>query len=59
MTTQASKVSETIRLKAWMEVQEEVRRALIDAEKARIRNRKSFAQRIVALLPFTIVWRTK
>ena len=52
-------IHETIRETAARELQEEQRRAAIEAEKARLRNRKTVWQRLAAALPFTITWKSK
>lgn len=48
-----------IRREAARELAEEQQRAAIEAEKARLRNRKTVWQRIAAALPFTITWKKK
>lgn len=52
-------IHETIRETAARELHEEKLRAAIEAEKTRLRNRKTAWQHIVAMLPFTITWKKK
>ncbi len=52
-------IHETIRETAARELQEEQFRAAVEAEKSRLRTRKTVWQRIVAALPFIIIWKKK
>ena len=52
-------VDESYADSAARELQEEQFRAAVEAEKSRIRTRKTVWQRIVAALPFIIIWKKK
>jgi hypothetical protein len=54
-------VNKSISDQARYEFQQEQRQAKVEAEKARLRSHanRSLKQRIAALIPFTITWKTK